>query len=55
VHSILGQCLFYRQSQLVLKHLHPEMHFDKKEIKSIAEHIAVFSMAGIKHFDTSPS
>jgi AcrR family transcriptional regulator len=49
VHSILGQCLFYRHSQPVLQRLHPKLRYDHKEIKAIAEHIAQFSMAGIEH------
>jgi len=53
VHSILGQCLFYRHSQLVLQHLHPEIHFDNQEIEVIAEHITTFSMAGIKQFEAN--
>jgi len=48
VHSILGQCLFYRHSQPVLQRLHPRLRYDHKEIEAIAEHIAEFSMAGIK-------
>ena len=53
VHSILGQCLFYRHSQLVLQHLYPEIHFDNQEIEVIAEHITTFSMAGIKQFEAN--
>lgn len=48
VHSILGQCLFYRHSHPVLQRLHPELRYDTKEIEAIAEHIADFSLAGIK-------
>jgi hypothetical protein len=49
VHSILGQCLFYRHSKPVLQRLHPKLRYDHKEIEAIAEHIAEFSLAGIKH------
>jgi AcrR family transcriptional regulator len=48
VHSIFGQCLFYRHSQPVLQRLHPKLRYDHKEIEAIAEHIAEFSLAGIK-------
>jgi AcrR family transcriptional regulator len=49
VQSIVGQCLYYRHSYPVLQRLHPKMRYDHKEIDSIAEHIADFSLAGIKH------
>lgn len=45
--SIFGQCLYYRHSHPVLQRLHPELHYDRKEIEAIAEHIAEFSIAGI--------
>ena len=47
VHSILGQCLFYRHSQPVLQRLHPKLRYDHKEIEAIAMHIADFSLAGM--------
>ena len=49
VHSIVGQCLFYRHSHPVLQRLHPRLRYDHKEIEAIGEHIAEFSLAGIKH------
>ncbi|MEO8332999.1 MAG: CerR family C-terminal domain-containing protein [Gallionella sp.] len=49
VYSIFGQCLFYRHSQPVLHRLHPKLRYDHKEIEAIAEHIAEFFLAGIKH------
>jgi AcrR family transcriptional regulator len=51
VHSIIGQCLFYRHSHPVLQRLHPELRYDLKEIEAIGEHIAEFSLAGIKYLD----
>ena len=48
VHSILGQCLFYRHSHPVLQRLHPKLRYDHREIAAIAAHIADFSLAGIK-------
>ena len=51
VHSILGQCLFYRHSHPVLQRLYPELRYNRKEIEAISEHIAEFSLAGIKHLD----
>ena len=49
VHSILGQCLFYRHSHPVLQRLHPRLRYDHKEIEAIAGHIADFSLAGINY------
>jgi len=49
VHSILGQCLFYRHSHPVLQRLHPKLRYDHKEIEAIAGHIADFSLEGIKY------
>ena len=49
VHSILGQCLYYRHSHPVLQRLHPKLRYGHKEIETIAGHIADFSLAGIRH------
>lgn len=49
VYSILGQCLFYRNSHPVLLRLNPKLRYDHKEINAIAAHIAAFSIAGIEH------
>ncbi len=46
--SILGQCMFYRNSQPVLQRLNPKLRYDHKEINAIAAHIAAFSLAGIE-------
>ena len=53
VHSILGQCLYYRHSYPVLQRLHPKLRYDRKEIEAIARHIADFSLAGISAIATS--
>ena len=49
VHSILGQCLYYRHSHPVLQRLYPKLRYSHKEIDAIAGHIADFSLAGIGH------
>lgn len=54
VHSILGQCLFYRHSHPVLQRLNPKLRYDAKEIEALAAHIADFSLAGIKHLAKKP-
>lgn len=48
VHSILGQCLFYRHSQPVLQRLHPTLRYTQNEIKGIAEHISEFSLSALQ-------
>lgn len=47
VYSLLGQCLFYRNSHPVLQRLHPELRYDVAEIKAISQHIADFSLAAM--------
>lgn len=47
-HSIIGQCLFYRHSHPVLQRLYPELRYNRKEIETLAGHIADFSLAGIR-------
>ena len=47
VHSILGQCLYYRHSHPVLLRLHPKLHYSRKEIEALADHVADFSLAGL--------
>lgn len=53
MHSILGQCLYYRHSHPVLQRLHPSLRYSHQEIETIAAHIADFSLAGIGRVDGS--
>jgi AcrR family transcriptional regulator len=48
VHSLVGQCLYYRHSHPVLLRLHPGLCYTRQEIETLACHIADFSLAGIK-------
>lgn len=48
VYSILGQCLFYRNSHPVLQRLTPALHYDRNEIETIARHITDFSLAALR-------
>ena len=48
VYSLLGQCVFYRNSQPVLQRLTPDLCYDRDEIESIAQHIADFSLAALR-------
>lgn len=47
VYSLLGQCVFYRNSHPVLQRLHPDLHYDRSEIEAIANHISEFSLAAL--------
>ncbi|MDD4929239.1 MAG: CerR family C-terminal domain-containing protein [Gallionella sp.] len=47
VYSLLGQCVFYRNSHPVLQRLYPDLHYDVAEIEATARHIARFSIAGM--------
>lgn len=49
VHSIVGQCLYYHHSHPVLQRLHADPHYGRREIDAIAQHIADFSLHGLKH------
>ncbi|HTN92950.1 MAG TPA: DUF1956 domain-containing protein, partial [Gallionella sp.] len=51
VHSIVGQCLYYRHSHPVLQRLYPRLRYGRKEIEAIGDHIAEFSLAGIQRLD----
>lgn len=53
VHSILGQCLYYRHSHPVQQRLYPKLRYDQKEIAAVAKHIANFSLAGINFISKS--
>ena len=48
VYSILGQCLFYRNSHPVLQRMNPTLHYDRREIEAIARHIADFSLPALR-------
>lgn len=45
--SIMGQCLFYRNSRPVVSRLHPGK-FDADRIRQIAEHITAFSLRALQ-------
>lgn len=47
VYSLLGQCVFYRNSHPVLQRLTPDLRYDREEIEAIALHIADFSLAAL--------
>jgi AcrR family transcriptional regulator len=46
--SVVGQCLFYRHAQECLRRLGPDALCGRERIEAIADHIAAFSLAGIR-------
>ena len=48
--SVVGQCVFYCHSRTIVERLRPEQKFDQKSLEQLAEHIAKFSLAGLKAF-----
>lgn len=49
VDSIVGQCVYYHHSHPVLRRLHPDLHYGGEEIDAIAQHIADFSLHGLRY------
>jgi TetR/AcrR family transcriptional regulator, regulator of cefoperazone and chloramphenicol sensitivity len=47
--SIVAQCLHYHHARPVITRLYPEQTFLPADIDAIAEHIARFSLAALKH------
>ena len=46
--SIVGQCLYYRFANPVVRQLLPEQTFDEKGLEKIADHITEFSLSALK-------
>lgn len=46
--SVVGQCFFYRHAQEVIRRLQPGERIDAERIEALADHIAGFSLAGIR-------
>lgn len=47
--SVVSQCLFYHHCQPVVSRLFPEQKYDNPGIVRLADHIANFSLAAMKH------
>ena len=47
--SIVGQCLYYRFANPVVRQLLPEQTFDEKGLDELADHITEFSLSAFKH------
>ena len=48
VHSIIGQCVYYRHSRPIITRLFPDLPLGRQEVAPLAEHITGFSLAGIR-------
>lgn len=46
--SVLGQCVYYRYAEKILRRTDPRLRYSKRTVRSIAEHIYGFSLAAIK-------
>lgn len=46
--SILGQCVYYRYAENILRRTDPRLRYTRTTIQAISEHIYAFSMAGIR-------
>jgi AcrR family transcriptional regulator len=47
--SVVSQCVFYHHCQPVVARLFPEQKYDHASIAQLADHIANFSLAALKH------
>jgi hypothetical protein len=45
--SVLGQCLYFRNSRPVISRLLRKDHYTVEEINEIADHIACFSLEAL--------
>ena len=50
--SIIGQCLYYRFANPVVRQIFPEQKFDEAGLEKLTEHIAAFSLAALKQIRT---
>lgn len=46
--SILGQCVYYRYAENILRRTDPRLRYSRTTIQALAEHVYAFSMAGIR-------
>jgi TetR/AcrR family transcriptional regulator, regulator of cefoperazone and chloramphenicol sensitivity len=46
--SVVAQCVFYHHARPVIARLHPGWTFTADEVAAIAEHVALFSLAGLR-------
>jgi hypothetical protein len=46
--SVVGQCLYYRFANPVVRQILPEQTFDEKGLEELADHITEFSLSALK-------
>jgi AcrR family transcriptional regulator len=54
VGSAIGQVMFYRHAQEVVRRLHPEQGFDPKDLEELADHITDFSFCALQAIANQP-
>jgi len=47
VNSIVGQILFYRHCQPVIRRLHPQQKYEPRDLQDLAQHITDFSLRAL--------
>ena len=52
--SIIGQCLFYHHARPVIMRLNLEQTYTPEAIEELVDHIAQFSLAGLRQFARAP-
>lgn len=50
--SVLGQCVYYRYAENILRRTDPKLRYTRRSIISIADHIYAFSIAAIRGMKT---
>jgi AcrR family transcriptional regulator len=53
--SVIGQCLYYWSARRVVHRLDPELNYNEDEVGRIADHIAEFSLAGMRRVTGGPA
>lgn len=53
-HSVIAQCVHWAHAQPLFPHLWPQFRLTAPQVDRIAEHIASFSLAGLKAMRQSP-
>ncbi len=54
-HSVIAQCVHWAHAQPVFPHIWPELRLNAPQVERIAEHIADFSLAGLKAMRAAPA
>jgi len=46
--SVLGQCVYYRYGEKMLRRIDPKLRYSPRAVKAIARHVHAFSLAAIR-------